>query len=181
MNDCGRKNISLAKAIALVLLTALPGLMTIHAQQSKLKFRHINMDKGLSNSTIECIFQDSRGFIWFGTRDGLNRYDGYSMTVYKHIPSDTTSISDNFIRHITEDRNHNLWIATNNGLNCLGIARNTFTRFKHSPRNKYTIGSNLINYVYEDRKGVLWVCTNGGGLNVYNAKDKSFTALQKNG
>src|ERR1700761_5711680 len=68
------------------------------AQISDVRFRHISNEQGLSNTTINCIFQDSRGFIWFGTRDGLNRYDGVKIVVYKTKDSVETSISDNFIR-----------------------------------------------------------------------------------
>src|ERR1700740_2458626 len=78
------------------------------AQISDVRFRHISNEQGLSNSTINCIFQDSRGFIWFGTRDGLNRYDGVNVAVYKTKPGDTASISDNFVRCIYEDAGHRL-------------------------------------------------------------------------
>src|SRR5450432_713410 len=101
------------------------------AQGPKLTFKHITNEQGLSNSTIETIFQDSKGFIWFGTRDGLNRYDGYQMTVYRYDAKDSTSISDNYIRFVYEDRNKTLWIATINGLDQFDRAKNNFIRYKH--------------------------------------------------
>src|SRR5687768_17301555 len=103
-----------------------------HAQPLKLKFKRITNEHGLSSSTIESICQDSRGFIWFGTRVGLNRYDGYQMVVYRYDPKDSNSISDNYIRYIYEDRNKVLWIGTTNGLNRLNTAKNNFTRYKHN-------------------------------------------------
>ena len=78
------------------------------AQIPSVNFRHINSENGLSNSTIETILQDSRGFMWFGTRDGLNRYDGKQMIVYRNSLTDSTSISDNFITSLYEDQQHNL-------------------------------------------------------------------------
>ena len=74
------------------------------SQAPKIRFKRIGIEQGLSNSTIETIFQDKRGFIWFGTRDGLNRYDGYQFNIYRYDSKDTNSISDNYIRYIYEDR-----------------------------------------------------------------------------
>src|SRR5690242_5427763 len=91
-----------------VLLAALPAA----AQQKNLKFDHLGTDAGLSQSNVICIYQDSRGFMWFGTRDGLNKYDGYTITVYKHDVTDPHSISNNTINAITEDKTGNLWIGT---------------------------------------------------------------------
>src|SRR5258706_6520106 len=85
------------------------------AQAPKLKFKHITNENGLSNTTIEAIFQDKRGFMWFGTRDGLNRYDGYQFVIYRYDSKDSNSISDNYIQYIYEDRDQNLWIGTING------------------------------------------------------------------
>ena len=102
------------------------------AQISDTRFRRIGVEQGLSNSTINCAFQDSRGFIWFGTRDGLNRYDGAAVIIYRNKEHDSTSISDNFIRCITEDSRHNLWIGTSYGLNRFNPVTNIFTRYIHN-------------------------------------------------
>lgn len=79
-------------------------------------FKHIGYNEGLSNSTIETILQDSRGFIWIGTRDGLNKYDGSQMVTYRNRPLDTNSITDNYIKFLFEDSSKMLWIGTLNGL-----------------------------------------------------------------
>ncbi len=102
------------------------------AQAPKLQFRHISNEQGLSNSTVEAIYQDSKGFIWFGTRDGLNRYDGLEINVYKNNPADSSSLSESYIRYIYEDREHRLWVGTINGLNRLDREKNNFTRYKHN-------------------------------------------------
>ena len=78
-------------------------------------FRQIKVEDGLSQSTVLASLQDSRGFMWFGTIDGLNRYDGYNFTVYVNDPSDSTSISDNLIKCLFEDSKKQLWIGTANG------------------------------------------------------------------
>ena len=137
------------------------------SQPLKLKFKRISIEQGLSNSTIETIYQDKRGFIWIGTRDGLNRYDGYQMVVYRYDPKNAGSISDNYIRCIYEDRNQNLWVGTTNGLNRLDPAKNSFTRYKHIPGNPQSLSNNLVTCIYEDPNKRLWVSTYGGGINLF--------------
>jgi two-component system sensor histidine kinase ChiS len=80
------------------------------AQYGEVRFENIAVKDGLSQSTVFCIVQDIRGFMWFGTEDGLNKYDGYSFTVYKHDPQDLQSLSDNTIFSIYEDQSGVLWI-----------------------------------------------------------------------
>ncbi|WP_245228051.1 hybrid sensor histidine kinase/response regulator transcription factor [Pedobacter petrophilus] len=132
-----------------------------------MKFKHINVEHGLSNSTIECIFQDHRGFIWFGTRDGLNRYDGNQITAFKSNGK-PGSISDNFIRCMIEDKDRNIWIGTSNGLNKFNPEENKFTHYA-SPAN-----SNIITTITENKQGI-WVGTYGGGLFQTNEKNQSLT------
>ncbi|WP_345954379.1 two-component regulator propeller domain-containing protein [Mucilaginibacter sp. PAMB04168] len=164
------------QALCLLLLA---GFATLHdglqAQTTQLRFKHINSSDGLSNSTIEAIYQDTRGFMWFGTRDGLNKYDGYSITVFKNKPGNTGSLSDNYIRCITEDAQKNLWIGTIDGLNRFNTNTNTFTVYKYSYGKKASLAGNNINSLYTDKQGVLWIGTDNGGLDKYNAADGSFS------
>ncbi|MEJ2881881.1 hybrid sensor histidine kinase/response regulator transcription factor [Pedobacter sp. GR22-6] len=139
---------------------------TAHPQN--LKFKHIGLNNGLSNSTIECILQDHRGFIWFGTRDGLNKYDGEQITVYR-TRKDTNTLSDNFIRHIYEDKNKKLWIGTSNGLNRFDPENNRFQRYSQKNNDKKSLGSNDIRAIEEYGDG-LWIATAGGPLDYVNEK-----------
>ncbi|WP_316798382.1 two-component regulator propeller domain-containing protein [Pedobacter frigidisoli] len=123
-----------------------------------LKFSHISVEDGLSNSTVECIFQDYRGFMWFGTRDGLNKYDGNQLTVFKNDKS-RNSLSDNFIRCISEDQHHNLWAGTSDGLNRFNAEQNNFITYK-TKSNK-----NSVTAILEIGK-IIFVSTYGGGLNI---------------
>lgn len=152
--------------------------LLISAQAPTLKFKHISTEQGLSNSTIESIYQDKRGFIWFGTRDGLNRFDGYQMVVYRYDHRDSSSISDNFIRYIYEDRHQNLWVGTINGLNRFDVAKNNFVRYKHNPGSSTSLSNNLVNCIYEDGKGRLWISTFGGGLNLFKPDQNVFIHYQ---
>jgi len=146
----------------------------VSAQVPKLKFSHINSLQGLSNNTIEAIYQDKRKFIWFGTRDGLNRYDGYQITVFKNSATDVNTISDNYIRCMFEDCRHNLWVGTSNGLNRFNAFKNTFTRYKHSTANNQSISNNIVNCIYSDKKGNLWIGTADGCLNKYDTANNNF-------
>jgi ligand-binding sensor domain-containing protein/signal transduction histidine kinase/AraC-like DNA-binding protein len=159
-------------AIVSSFLLSLP--FSSNSQAPRLKFKHITNEQGLSNSTIECIFQDHRGFIWFGTRDGLNRYDGNQMVVYRYDASDTNSISDNYTRCIYEDKKNNLWVGTINGLNRFDIAKNTFTRFKHESDNPKSLSNNIVDCICQDEKENLWISTFGGGINLLKPGSKSF-------
>ncbi|SDS49261.1 Two component regulator propeller [Mucilaginibacter mallensis] len=148
------------------------------AQNLNLKFKHITTTDGLSGNTIESIFQDSRGYIWFGTRDGLNQYDGYNIKIFRNNGNNTKSISDNYIKCISEDAQHNIWIGTLNGLNKFDPYKNTFTTYKHDPSNKNSLSGSEINCLYGDKEGKLWVGTTTGGLNYYDTKHGVFKQLQ---
>ena len=144
------------------------------SQPPVINFKHIKSENGLSNSTIETILQDSRGFMWFGTRDGLNRYDGSQIIVYRNNPADTTTITDNFITSLFKDKQSRLWVGTLNGLNLFDPKLNRFTRVKHNPTDNKTIASNHITTIYGDTKGRIWIGTAGGGISLYQAASNSF-------
>lgn len=147
------------------------------AQAPAINFRHIKSENGLSNSTIETILQDNRGFLWFGTRDGLNRYDGSQMIIYRNSSADSTSISDNYITSLYEDKQHNLWVGTLNGLNKFDPKLNRFTRLKYKPTDQRSISSNYITSIYGDTKGRIWIGTSSGGVNLYNPDKNSFKRI----
>ena len=110
-----------------------------------------------------CILQDSKGFMWFGTEDGLNKYDGYTFTVYKHDPEDPNSISDNWIQAIYEDRSGDLWIGTLDG----GLARfdrekEAFSHYQHDPQDPRSLSDNEVTSIHQDSSGALWVGTTRG-------------------
>lgn len=126
-------------------------------------FEHITIAEGLSQNYITAIEQDKNGFIWIGTKNGLNKYDGYEMTVYNHIQNDSTSIPNNYIVNIYLDSKDNLWIGTNSGL-CKYIAEeDLFKLFNFetidTPHTNYNISS-----IFEDDNGLLWVGTEEGLL-----------------
>jgi signal transduction histidine kinase/CheY-like chemotaxis protein/ligand-binding sensor domain-containing protein len=158
----------------LIFLLLLPPL-EVEAQKRNLKFDHIGTPEGLSQSNVICILQDSRGFMWFGTRDGLNRYDGYKITVYKNELTNPNSISNNMINDIVEDANGNLWIATWKGLNCFNRRTETFTTYLHDPQNPYSIGGNLANSLVIDEHQMIWIGFEGSGFDMFDTRTNKFT------
>lgn len=145
----------------------------IKADSSVLTLQKFDVSDGLSQGTIYCSFQDSRGFLWFGTQFGLNRFDGYTYKVFLNNPSDSTSISSNQIYAIIEDRRGCLWVGTENGLNQYNPNSNTFRQFFHSAANNNTISSNFITSLVIDNYGNIWAGTNCGGLNFLSLNNNS--------
>ena len=102
------------------------------------------------------ILQDRRGFMWFATRDGLNRYDGYTFVVLEHDPTDPGSLSSSFIQDLMEDDQGYLWVATNNGVNRFDPTTERCTRYLHNPNDPGTLGGASVKSVAQDRHGHLW-------------------------
>ncbi|MFC3333638.1 two-component regulator propeller domain-containing protein [Flavobacterium palustre] len=153
-----------------------------HAQYSNLKFENFDTNKGLSSSTSVEIFQDSDGFLWFGTIDGLNKYDGYEFEIYRPIINDIHSISNNRINAITQDGKGYLWVGTSNGLNVFDKKSQKFYRI-HLYKKK-TEGLNLreeINsLLFDKKKNLLWVGTKNGllQLDLASVDAPDFSTLQ---
>jgi signal transduction histidine kinase/ligand-binding sensor domain-containing protein len=144
-------------------------------RDNDIRFDRISIEEGLSQSTVGCILQDHKGYMWFGTEDGLNKYDGYNFTVYRHDPQDPNSLSNNYVRCILEDHTGVLWIGTRGGgLDRFDPETEQFTHYNHDPRNPHTISGNNIQSIYEDGVGVLWIGTSEGGLDQFNPENDQF-------
>jgi len=135
----------------------------------------LNITDGLSQSSVTAIFQDKQGFLWIGTQDGLNRYDGYTVVIYKTNPEDPFSISDNWITCITEDTSGNLWIGTaGGGLNKFDKYNERFTKYRTQTDNKNSLSADRIRCLHVDLDNNIWIGTEGGGLNIYDPERDSF-------
>jgi signal transduction histidine kinase/ligand-binding sensor domain-containing protein/AraC-like DNA-binding protein/AmiR/NasT family two-component response regulator len=149
-----------------VLLLFFP--LAIWSQPLDLRFQHINKSNGLSHNFTRSIIRDFEGYMWFGTADGLNRYDGYTMRVYKKDAM-INSLSSSDILRLFEDSKHNLWVGTGAGLNLYNRDKDVFERYA-------TLQNEFINAIYEDRKHALWVSTKKG-LYQFNETKKAFEAF----
>jgi PAS domain S-box-containing protein len=146
-------------------------------QDENIKFETVSLGQGLSQAAVNCIVQDSRGFLWFGTQDGLNRYDGYEFRIYKYRQDDPASLTNSNIRCLLQDRDEDvLWIGTyGGGLNRLDLDKETFSAYRLDPEAPSTLGHNSVFALYQDRGGVLWLGTWGGGLSRFDKQTSTFT------
>ena len=125
-------------------------------------FGQLTIRDGLSSGSITCILQDSRGFIWIGTENGLNKYDGYQITIYRHNPQLANSIGGNSIRSLFEDSRNNLWIGLKgDGLSRLNLKTGQFTSFRHQ-EHENSISYNDVAGIVEDEQGKLWIAVDRG-------------------
>lgn len=171
------------KVLFLSFIFFLPQIITL-PQTKKINFERITIDDGLSQGSINCILQDNTGFMWFGTKDGLNRYDGYNFTLFKNNLLDSTSISSNFIECMTLDKNGTLWIGTSDGFNKYNADKENFNQYRinlpgistRPEGNKVnSIASNPVVY-----DGILWLAT-AYGLVKFDIEKEKFSLYEIKG
>ncbi len=149
--------------------------LPLSAQNENIKFNHLTQEDGLSQSTVTAILQDSEGFMWYGTKDGLNRYNGYEVTVYQSDPEDSTSLSGSHILTLFEDSRDNLWVGTSGkGINIYNKDDDQFTRIRANHiDHEQSISDDTINAMLEDNEGKIWIGTSIG-LNWYLPEEEQF-------
>ncbi len=142
----------------LVMATSVPGVDDV-------RFRHLGIGQGLSQVTVRAMAQDSRGYIWLGTQDGLNRFDGTSTRVYRSDPADPQSLSDNNILGLATDDRGRLWVATQaGGLNQYDPRRGRFIRYRSDPYDPNSLASDVMAQVQVAADGRIWVQSEAGDL-----------------
>lgn len=147
--------------------------VVLHASDS-LAISHLSIQNGLSNNSVRCIYQDKKGFIWFGTYDGLNRYDGSEFKVFRNKIGDSNSLSHNYIYTIHEDNVSNLWVGTGQGIsiynnNTARFSSAWFLQYRSQQPEKMLFNANVIS---SDEAGNVFIGTNGWGLVVKRAGEK---------
>lgn len=146
--------------------------------QDPLRVRHYGIRDGLSQAFVHVMLQDSYGFMWFGTQEGLNRFDGRSFEVYGREPGRQDSLSADSVKDILEDSDRVLWIGTEGGgLSRFERATETFTHYRHDPADPSSIPSDRVRVLFEDSKGRFYVGTEDAGVATFDRSTGSFTPL----
>ena len=136
---------------------------------SGIKFHHLSVDEGLSQGSIHSIVQDVHGFLWFATKDGLNKYDGYTFTVYRNIPDDSTSLPANFVSALAIDAGNNFWVGTNGGgLSKFNPDNETFERIDLNALGGNNIDYSSISEILISHDNKVWFTVKRYGLCVYD-------------
>ena len=145
------------------------------------RFDRLSIEDGLSQNTVDSIVQDSRGFLWFGTQDGLNRYDGYNFKVFRHDPDDPGSISNNWVEALYLDTKGILWVGTaGGGLDRFDEQTERFVHHQHDAANPNSLSHNIVLSITGDSQGALWVGTYGGGINRFDNVSGQFERFEHN-
>ena len=135
-------------------------------------FRHISINDGLSDTFVQCIAQDKKGYMWFGTPHGLNKYDGYEFTTYLHNPANKNTINENSVTSIFEDSQQRLWIGTESSLNYFNRTTGDFENVIKNNNGIYKTELGAVKKIAEDKEGRLWLARTHA-LQVYNPDNKT--------
>lgn len=160
----------------MLFLSFLPAI-ALWSQNKSYRFQGYTMEDGLPQNFIDCILQDSKGFMWFGTWSGLCRFDGYSFKLYRRETEEYSSVSNNFIHSLSEDLNGNLWIGTDAGLNIYQYDLDTFTVFNEGDRWQKDL-SRSITAIAGAQDGSMWLGTGSGLCHVYIDRESRITHLE---
>ena len=140
-----------------------------------MRFGHLTLDDGLSQSNVLSILQDSDGMMWFGTENGLNSFDGYEFSHHKRERGNPEALINDFIFDIAEDGKGALWLATNGGgLAKLDRASGHVKTYRHDPANPASIAGNIIRRLLIDEAGFIWIGTRGAGLDRFDPRTETF-------
>ena len=172
-NSLSKPHLNLLLTLFILLYTS---LLPLYSKSVQPLFDQYTIKDGLSHNTVNCIVQDSLSYMWFGTMDGLNRFDGYQFKVFKSLPDNSNSLCHNLVKSICIDKDGGMWIGTARGLSYLHIASNQFTNY--FANDSSNLSYNNIEMVFCDREGTLWVATMGGGLNKFDKKTRRFTQFK---
>jgi ligand-binding sensor domain-containing protein/signal transduction histidine kinase len=151
--------------------------MPARAPSQEIKFQTLSIEHGLSQNTVYALAQDSLGFMWFGTKDGLNQYDGYNFISHKNDPFEPNTLSDNLVQALYVDRAGILWVGTSQGLNKLNLQTGRVKRYLHEPGNPNSLSHNYVHEIAAGRTGALWIGTDGG-LNHFDPETERFTSYK---
>ena len=164
--------------VAFFILNSIPlRVAAINKENKSIVFKRITIEDGLSQTSAQYIFQDSKGYMWIGTSDGLNKYNGHEFEVYKYSEGSTKSISNNYIAAINEDKYGNIWVGTSGGLNKIDPKTNEIKTYLSDKPNPKISDNNITEILIDSNNDILVATTNG--LNIYDETNDNFIRLYK--
>lgn len=170
------RNRHIKKVLAMVCILSCMNISTSYASMvENYNFKNITIEDGLSQSTVETIYQDSKGYIWMGTNDGLDRYNGYEFKYYKHDKDDKNSIPNNYIVDIIEDKKGYIWVSTINGLSRIDSDTDEIKNYCSDKNNGNLSDDNLWQILYTTEGKFLVSSING--LNLYDEENDTFNRV----
>lgn len=175
--DCTKVNAFILYALILLTIITFNNSL-LYANTNQIEFQPIK--QGLPHQLVRSIFRDYKGFIWFGTQEGLARFDGYDFRIYNHAPNDSTSLCHSTINVITEDGNKNMWIGTVDGLSLYNREKDNFINYTGYIKSSHILGNISISSIYDDKKGNIWIGTIGNGIIKLNLKTLTSTFYYNN-
>lgn len=144
-----------------------------YAQVINFRVDKFTVEQGLSQNQVFCIYQDNKGFLWFGTQNGLNLYDGYNFKIFRHEPGNENSLLDYAVNSICETDTGIFWIGTREGMSRLDFKTGKFKHFRHHPDSANSLVDNNVWLIMEDSKKNLWISTRNG-LSKYSPNENRF-------
>ena len=158
--------------LLLILIYFFGGALNAIAQSNNYQFAQYTAEKGLSHNQVNCFLKDRQGFVWVGTADGLNRFDGYSFKIFKHDPADSTTLSDHHINGLFEDPDGYIWINTREGYNIYNPATERIDKNANKAASRLGLPDADFNRVLKSKNGDYWISHNRLGLLKYSLSGK---------
>ena len=178
MRKIARAGASRRRIIGSALLLLATASLAAAADAPPLILTHLTTADGLPQGGVHATLQDSQGFMWFGTEDGLVRYDGQELVRYGYSRKEGHGLPGNYINQIVEGPHHDLWLAINGGLARWNRARDDFTVYRHDPHDPGSLASDQVNAVSFDAQGRVWIGTSDAGLDVLDPRTGRFESLR---
>ncbi len=170
-----RSRIIFSLIVLMSLVSMPPGMLYAKYEEAEVKFGHLGIEEGLSHASVFAILQDRDGFMWFGTQDGLHKFNGYDFTVYKHEPNDPNSIGTSWITVLHQDAEGIIWVGTEQGLSRFNRNRDIFIHYLMYP-DPDDPADNSVQGITDTNDGKLWVGTRNGQIHQFDKEQERFTA-----
>lgn len=175
-NNKNSPTLHLLKFLLAIFITSISLPSIASDSHAPLKFQQFSTEQGLSQSSVYTVGQDQQGFIWLGTQDGLNRYDGSEFVQYRNELSNPASLANNFVRVILVDSENVMWVGTQNGLSKYNAYANSFENYFHIKDDFQSLKDNTIWSIFEDHNKNIFIAT-ANGLHKYNKDNNNFERI----